>query len=354
MKLRKESEIRLKWLITIAASFFGVYLGFRFVLPLILPFLVAYFLGWVIHPVTEFLYRRLKIPRIIGGGFSLFTLVTAVGIGIFFLMRTLLWQVTSFLQNIPIYLNVLANKLDYLCGCCDDMFGFSMGTVRDVANDNMILMFNKVKTNIVPGIAEHTIPIIIGLVGAIGIILIILIATLLIVKDLPVYKERFQANNLYQDIHKVTAKLADAGVAYLRAQLILVSIVSIICAVGLKLIGNEYALLFGIGIGVFDAFPILGSGLILIPWTIIMLFNGKLYAAAILITTYLFCQIIRQLLEPKLIGDRIGIKPIFTLMAMYVGINLFSFAGFFLGPIGLVIIITIINVIKEKAEVISS
>jgi len=88
--------------------------------------------------------------------------------------------------------------------------------------------------------------------------------------------------------------------------------------------------------------------MILIPWSIITLINGNIYAAAVLITTYLICQIIREVLEPKLIGSRIGIKPLYTLISMYIGLKLFGVAGFILGPIGLIIIITVIRMQNEK------
>ena len=79
-----------------------------------------------------------------------------------------------------------------------------------------------------------------------------------------------------------------------------------------------------------------------------MLLNGDIFGAAVLLTTYLVCQIIREVIEPKLIGNRIGIKPLYTLMAMYIGLKLFGIAGFILGPVGLVIIITIIKVVNSK------
>jgi predicted PurR-regulated permease PerM len=106
----------------------------------------------------------------------------------------------------------------------------------------------------------------------------------------------------------------------------------------------------GIFIAILDALPIIGSGMILIPWSIIMLINGNIFAAAILITVYLLCQIIREIVEPKLIGNRIGIRPLYTLMSMYVGLKLFGIAGFILGPVGLIIIIAIIKSLNEKKE----
>ncbi len=345
-----ENRPRMKFLLIISGTTLGVYLGFRYLLPLIIPFLFAYFLAWIIRPSTEFLYRRLKLPRIIGGTLSLTVLLAVVGTGLFFLFNTLIKQTIAFIRNIPVYMNYIAGKLDSLCSGCDDVFGLSMGTIRGVVDDNLEHMVDRIKTDIMPGITQRTITITIALVAAIGIILIILIAAVLIVKDLSGFRKKYEGNDLYQDIHKVTDKLADAGIAYLRSQLMIMVIVALLSVLGLTILKNEYALLIGLIIALMDALPILGSGIVYIPWSIIMLINGNIFSAAILVTTFLICQIIREILEPKLIGNRIGIKPLFTLIAMYVGVKLFSIAGFFLGPIGLIIIVTIVKVIMEKSD----
>ena len=170
----------------------------------------------------------------------------------------------------------------------------------------------------------------------------------MIVKEVPELKTKYKNTEVYNDFNKVFSKLAEAGMAYFRSQLLIMAMVAIICVIGLVLIKNQYALLLGLGIALLDALPVIGSGMILIPWSIMMLFDGNIYAAAILITTYLICQIIREVLEPKLIGNRIGVKPLYTLISMYMGLKLFGVAGFILGPVALIIIITIVKVIDDK------
>lgn len=349
MKIREENKTRMKILLIIVGTTLAVYLGFRFILPLILPFLFAYFLAWLIRPSTEFLYRRMKIPRIIGGTVSLGVLTAVIGTALFYLCNILMKQAIEFIKNIPIYLNYLADKVDHLCTSCDDIFGLDGGTFREIMDDNITHVIDRIKTNVMPGITSRTISYTIAFVAAIGVLLIVLISAVLIVKDLPAFRKKYEDSELYKDIHLVTDKLADAGIAYLRTQLIIMAIVAVISFLGLTVMKNPYALMLGLLIALMDALPILGSGIIYIPWTIIMLFNGDLFAAAILFTTFLVCQILREILEPKLIGKRIGIKPLFTLVSMYVGVKLFSIAGFILGPIGLIIIITIVKVIIEKS-----
>lgn len=348
MKSKFENKERMRLFLTITITTLCVYLGFKYILPLILPFIFAYFLAWIIRPVTEFLYRRMRIPRILGSSVSLTLLLAILGTGIFYLCKTLMKQSVLFIKNVPVYLNILADKLDSICMNCDEMFGFNMGTMRTVVDDNITQMVNRIRTKIMPGITERTISFTILIIAAIGVFLIVFVAAVLIAKDLPAFRKKYEHSELYRDIHKITEKLAYAGVAYLRSQLIIMVIVAFLCVLGLTILRNEYALLIGIGIAFMDALPILGSGIVFIPWVIIMLINGNIYYAAILITTYLICQIIREVLEPKLIGNRIGVKPLFTLISMYIGVRLFAISGFILGPIGLIIIITVVKVVNDK------
>lgn len=339
-----------RWFLTIALITASVYLGFRYLLPLFFPFMVSYFLAWIIRPITEKLYHKFKIPRIIGGSCSLILLVGVFGTAFCMLIQILIKQAILFIKNLPIWLNVIAGKLDYLCAHMDGIMGCQGGTIRKYVDDNLIQTVQNVKTDIIPKLTKHSISITVKLVAFIGIVLIVLVAAVLIAKDLPRARAHYEKNPMYQEVHKVTETLSEAGVAFLRCQLIIMSIVAVICVLGLYFLKNDYPVLLGIGIAFLDALPILGIGMVFIPWSIIMLVNGDIYTAAILFTLFVICQIVREILEPKLIGNRIGIKPLYTLIAMYVGVKLFAIAGFFLGPIGLLIITTIYKVMNEKAE----
>lgn len=343
MEFREVMNERTRLFIRLAVVTLGVYLSFRFILPLILPFIFAYFLAWVVRPSTEFLYKKAKIPRIIGGSISLLVLVFIVGSGLVYLGNLLIKQAVSFARNIPIYLNILAGKLDNICSSCDEILGLSVGSAREAVDDNILNMVDKVKTDVIPGMTAKTLNLSIKIIAFAGVILLILVSAVLIVKEIPEIKQKYENTNLYIDISKVTVRLADAGIAYMRAQLLIMVFVAVCCVTGLVLIGNEYALLIGILIAILDALPFIGSGMILIPWTIIMLINGNIFAAAVLITVYLLSQIIREVAEPKLIGNKIGIRPLYTLISMFIGLKLFGAAGFILGPIGLIIIIAILS-----------
>ena len=94
----------------------------------------------------------------------------------------------------------------------------------------------------------------------------------------------------------------------------------------------------GIGIGVLDALPIFGTGTVLIPWGIACLFLGRWGRALALFGLYLICYFIREYLETRLMSNQVGLSPLETLAAVYVGLQLFGFLGFILGPLGLLLI----------------
>ena len=136
-------------------------------------------------------------------------------------------------------------------------------------------------------------------------------------------------------------KLKIAGFAYLKAQGLLLFFIAVISTIVLLLLKNPYAVLLGIIIAVVDAFPILGSGTVLIPWAVFSWFQKDYVTAAVLLTLYVVTVVVREVLEPRLMGKEMGLKPLYVLLSVYVGLKLFGVGGIVLGPIGLTILKTV-------------
>ena len=112
---------------------------------------------------------------------------------------------------------------------------------------------------------------------------------------------------------------------------------------GLVLIGVAHPLLFGLLIGLFDAFPVVGSGTILIPWAIVTLITGSTFRGIGLLVLYLVIVVVRQIIEPRIVGKQVGLRPIVTLTCMYVGTKLFGGVGLFAMPIMAAILVDLNN-----------
>ena len=110
----------------------------------------------------------------------------------------------------------------------------------------------------------------------------------------------------------------------------------------------KYPLLMALGIGFVDALPILGSGSVMLPWAIIAALNGDIKLGIAIIALWIIMSLVRQFLEPKIVSGKIGIHPIFTLIAMYTGFKVIGVMGMLVGPIVLIILKNIFATVIDK------
>ena len=132
--------------------------------------------------------------------------------------------------------------------------------------------------------------------------------------------------------------------AYVRAQCILMCITYVILMIWLLILQVDYAFFLSLGIALFDAIPILGAGGVLIPWAVFNAVTGNYVMAICLVVMYLMNLAMRQYLEPRLVSQKIGTHPLFTLMSIFIGLRIWGFVGVILGP---AILIIGINLYKE-------
>ena len=144
-------------------------------------------------------------------------------------------------------------------------------------------------------------------------------------------------------IYNIKRDILSVFGSYLRAQLILVTICFFELLIALNLflslgLNVKYPLIFSIVISLIDALPILGAGAILIPWSIFSFITGDIKLGFAILILYVIVLAVRQLLEPKLISQKIGVHPLVTLVSMYSGFKLLGIVGFLIGPIVMIIL----------------
>ena len=335
-----------KYIFSFLGTTIGVYLFMKYLLPLVVPFVFAYLIAAALLPLSRMIERKTRIPKTITGGILFILFLLILSCFLFFLLKNLIDQVVTFLTNLPVYQAHIMDFIDSVCTRCDGVFDLMDGQSRSFFDDNINSVYITIQKNILPSISKHSLHIVKTIFGLAGSTIFLIVATLLIIHEADTIKKSYSKLVFYEDIRAVKEKISHAGVAYFKAQLTIMVTVACINVAGLSIIKNEYALLIGIIIAVIDGFPLLGSGLILLPWAVISLISKNIFNAVILMSIYLLCQVVRQILEPKLIGDRIGINPIITIMAIYIGFEVYGVMGFILGPISLVIIRAIVEVIN--------
>jgi predicted PurR-regulated permease PerM len=241
-------------------------------------------------------------------------------------------------QNIGIYKQQAETFFWECCAGCDRILGLSRGKSAQALSSFFTDgdgSFWKEKLSDVSCSAVS----VLGGIGRVGLVLVFsVLLTVMALTNLERWYHSYRHWWFYRECHEVFRELTDAGLAYLRTQITIMFCIAVICGVALFLMGNPYAALAGTGIAVVDALPVLGSGTVFFPWIVITVINRHFLKACCLLLLYAACQMVRQMLEPRLMGKRIHAEPAVMLAAVFAGLKLFSAAGVFLGPAGYLLI----------------
>lgn len=137
---------------------------------------------------------------------------------------------------------------------------------------------------------------------------------------------------------------------YIKAQLILMAMTFLLLSAALSFIGVDYAALKALGIAVIDVFPVVGSGIVMVPWSIFKFAVGETDMGVKLAVTYVGVTLFRQVIEPKITGDKIGVRPLYTFFATIAGSILLGPIGVVAGPLVAVIITSAVRAKKVFDE----
>ena len=139
-------------------------------------------------------------------------------------------------------------------------------------------------------------------------------------------------NRALEFLNRAKAAFTSVGVKYIRSYFSIMGISFITLFVGLAIIGVDYAALIALFVAVLDILPVFGIGTVLIPWSIIGFIIKDLRLAVGLLVLFLFITVLREIVEPKILGKNLGLHPLLTLVLLYAGYSFFGFLGMLLLP----------------------
>ncbi len=334
----KDLSKRLLCLLGIAI---GVYLMFRYLLPLVIPFIFSALVAKWLYPLTNKINEKLKIP------YKLAVVIVVLTVSAILLLITgglcvvVAGQFKRLAYNMPFIQTEINSSVEYICKCCDNMLGVSSGKVYGLLQLGTDYLGENWGEKILPFVTERAWNMCIAMVSGFVVFLFFLVGTGLIMEDYDKVREECRKSFIIKKIYNVGRRLGETIGAYFKAQGIIICIVTVVCSIGLFILRNPYAVIIAIVIAVLDAFPVVGSGSILIPWALVYIFQGDFISASVIAVVYLVCLGVREILEPKIMGQQTGLSPIYMFVSFYVGLQLFGIIGVVLGPIGLVIIQTV-------------
>ena len=324
----------------------AVYLSFKYLLPMIIPFLLAYLIVLGIHPFIDNIHKKIKVNK---GIITSVLILVIVGLFLFLLKIVagkVLYELRLFMSGESLYEEKLTEFLSQLCHTIERFTGIKATDSHTYLMGAMDRLWIAFKEQLPPLILNESFHYVKGFFQCIAVVVIIFVSIVLLEKDYDQLKDSIEGSYYFQRILGVLARIGQSAGMYLRAQGLLMIIIASICTGGLFLLKNPYALLLGIIIGILDALPILGTGTVFIPWAIITFVQGDFTHAAAYATLWLVTCMTREYLEPKFIGEKLGVYPIVIMMTIYIGLYLYGISGIILGPLSLLVIIEVFKEYK--------
>lgn len=326
----------IKNLAALALSFLAVWLSLRWLMPLILPFLLGAALALAAEPLVGLLCGRLRLPRALGAGLGVAGTLALLAAVVTLLAAALLRELaalagalpdleqtaTQGLASLEIFLSGLTQRLPAgIQPLLEQLIAglFSGGSA----------FVDKLAARL-PGLATALFSHVPGSALTVGTGVL---SGFMVSARLPRIRQRLAPlGQRLKGWLPMLRRLKQSLWGWLKAQLTLSGLSFLIVALGLLILGVPYAPVWALGIALVDAIPILGTGTVLLPWALVSLIQGDRVLALGLGGIYVTALLSRSVLEPRLVGRQLGIDPLMTLMALYIGYQIWGFGGMLLSP----------------------
>ena len=324
----------------------GVFLGMKYVFPVILPFFLGWILAEAVHVPAKRICEKQTSKKLhlsetaLGMIFIILGVLLAV-LSVLFTLQYLTGKLGECVQYYPELkeeaqdiLWKLCLGIEHLTGISADKSCFYISRQAELFLRCIFSGKNSMNTAVVS---------VKGCVCFVGILAICIVFAILFLQE----RERVYASlekwKIFGNLIHIIREMAAGIKAYLKAQFKIIFVVCLLCVCGLWALKVRHYVGFGVAIGMFDAFPVLGTGTFLIPGALLMFLQGKIKMSIGLLVLYLLTAAVRQFLEPRLIGNHVGVSPLLVLVSVYLGVVLYGGFGFVLGPVSAFLIYVILK-----------
>ncbi|MFY0542929.1 sporulation integral membrane protein YtvI [Brevibacillus sp. H7] len=345
--------LRVARFIWVCLLLYLAYRLFLFATPLLYPFFISLLIALMINRPVTYLSEKSKIPRWLSVTIALIALLAFSGGLVTLIVASTVIEIGELITRLPVFMAELASYLqrtisqDFLLGLYNQIELFYTqldSNYQDKINDTVgkgITSITQAGQNLVLGFLEGIKNILISLPNLATVLVISLLGAFFISKDFYLWETRLRRvlpRGVNSRMDTILIDLRNALFGFVKAQLTLISLTAAIVIVGLLILRVEYAVTIGLITGLVDLLPYLGTGTVFIPWIIYSFFKGNYSLVIGLSILYGIVIIFRQIMEPKVVAENVGLDPLLTLVALFVGLQLFGFLGLIVGPVTLVII----------------
>lgn len=314
---------------------------FNLLIPVALPFGFGLVLAALIDPLVDYFELRLKLNRGLSVLIVLFLVIGGLLVGIGWLLTSLTMELINLSKYLP-RLSLELTQSIYQLVNKTSAFYFSLDIPEEIIQ-NTTTYLQKLMAQLsdwVGLLLSSVVTMIAFIPEGILLLLLTLMVTYFFCRDKEKVKRgitQLLPEHLAQLIQAIGREMGTAILGFVRAQFILMVITFLQTLLGFYILGIDYSLLMASLVGLVDALPVLGPGAVFVPWIVWEFITGDIPLGIGLFVLYALVTIVRQLLQPKVVGDSVGLHPLEALFGLYGGLKIFGVLGLFLGPIVLVI-----------------
>lgn len=320
-----------------------LWLGVRYLLRWLLPFLLALALAAAVEPVIAWCRRRMGLKR----GFTAAVVTIAVTGAILALAAVIVWQLIrqaaellgqlpGLLAGLPGMTEDLRQRLEGFCAACPDGVRQTAEHMLDSLPRRAAELAGQVSSAVLQG-AGRAMAALPRVLLACGTTVLAVFFTLSAYPAVRGFFRRQLGSRLERARGVKSSVFATLG-KWLKAECILLAVTFCQLLAGLLLMRQEYALLLAALIALIDALPVFGTGTVLVPWAAVECLLGAVPRGIALLALFAVISVVRSVLEPKLMAAQAGLPPLASLCAMYVGFCAMGVAGMVLAPMALMLV----------------
>lgn len=344
-----ETERRRKFILNVLYWFVvaaAIYVMCRWLLGLIWPFLLAFLFAWLLQSPICFMTAKRHMRYGLSVALCLTVFFVVLGGIVAALTASLISGIQELVHNLPDLCDLIEPILSTLSQWLETAVARIDPTASSLLTERLPDMLFSVESKManvpVQAVAEASaraakFP------GQLLSMIICVIATIFITVDFSRITA-FLLRQMPQRMRRMTMQAKNCAVqvlrSYCRSYGIILCITFAELAVGLLFLRQRHAILIALAVAILDIFPVLGTGLVLVPWGAVTLLVGSTAKGIGLLSLWLIILVVRQIIEPRILGHQVGLHPVVTLIAMFFGARLF-------GPVGLLLLPILCAVLKS-------
>ena len=298
-----------------------VYFFMKFISPIVSPFIFAFLVAGILNPLAQFFHRKMKIRKPVIAGTILFVACVLAAVVFWLLISALVTGGSKMAVQMPDYQEELSHFLEDCCNMMEQRFGVDGVRVEKFIMEQVNVFVENLEVKVLPAVMGKSVGYMKSIVNFVSFVVVMVIGVLLIMKDYDALIQKIREEEELKGVREVGKKVLLYVKTFVKAQIIILCIISAVCAVVLTVLGMKGGAFYGLLTGFMDMLPFIGTGIMLIPLAILRFIDGNYWQALLVFCLYAACALIREFLEPKLIGERVGVWPVGILFAVFAGIH---------------------------------